>query len=178
MTNPRNIRAWLLERTGNHATDIREANEFADEFERLQKDLRRANAALVRHGVESIAVDSGEPGFNPKPGPQQAMWKSPMPDPVYPGGALMRSADPLIGPAHEPSPPHTTEDDFLHFLSYSGKRGVPHEADLQLAYHAGADAPIPVKSSVEVANAPAAVCVVPWDCACGKPDCPYCSLRT
>jgi hypothetical protein len=35
-------------------------------------------------------------------------------------------------------PPHTTEDDFQHFLTYSGKRGQ-NEADLRLAYYAGAD---------------------------------------
>lgn len=42
---------------------------------------------------------------------------------------------------------HTTEDNFQHFLSYSGKRGVPHEADLRLAYHAGADVEPPAMCS-------------------------------
>lgn len=41
-------------------------------------------------------------------------------------------------PAVEPKSPRTVEEDFQHFLSYSGKRGQ-NEADLQLAYYAGAN---------------------------------------
>jgi hypothetical protein len=43
----------------------------------------------------------------------------------------------------EKSPTHTPEDDFRHFLSYSKLSGVPHEADLRLAYYAGADKGLP-----------------------------------
>lgn len=41
-------------------------------------------------------------------------------------------------PAVEPSPAHTTEQDFQHWLSYSGV-GAARDADLRAAYYAGAD---------------------------------------
>jgi hypothetical protein len=45
------------------------------------------------------------------------------------------------------SPTHSTEDDYQHWLSYSKKRGVPHEADLRLAYYAGADVEPPKEAA-------------------------------
>lgn len=61
--------------------------------------------------------------------------------PLYPGAAEKSPAN----------PPHTTEDDFQHYLSYSGKRGQ-NEADLRLAYYAAADAGPPVKSEAPLGS--------------------------
>jgi hypothetical protein len=50
-------------------------------------------------------------------------------------------------PAMEPPPPHTTEQDFQHWLSYSGLRDplkrTATEPDLRAAFYAGADVPPP-----------------------------------
>jgi hypothetical protein len=46
MTKPSAFREWLLERTGNHAKDIGEANRFADEIEQL-----RGNLSLAENGL-------------------------------------------------------------------------------------------------------------------------------
>lgn len=53
-----------------------------------------------------------------------------------------------VRPAVEPKPPHITEDDFQHWLSYSGV-GAASDADLRAAYYAGANAAPPAKASGE-----------------------------
>jgi hypothetical protein len=51
--------------------------------------------------------------------------------------------------AVEPTPPHTTEDDFQHWLSYSGRRWSASDAALRAAYYAGADVSLPENGSGE-----------------------------
>jgi hypothetical protein len=46
----------------------------------------------------------------------------------------------------EPTPPHTTEDDFQHWMSYVGV-GAASDADLRAAFYAGANAMPPEKTT-------------------------------
>lgn len=51
--------------------------------------------------------------------------------------ACLEAADQIEQLTGRKHVPHTVEDNFQHFLSYSGKRGQ-NEDDLRLAYYAGA----------------------------------------
>lgn len=50
------------------------------------------------------------------------------------------------GLPEEPKSPHPTEDDFQHWLSYSGV-GAASDTDLRAAFYAGANVPPPEKAS-------------------------------
>jgi hypothetical protein len=127
-------KAFKVLRSFNGAYD-----EYADEIEQMRAALVVAQRYLhergfpvdhyVRLTVDRVLGDAAEPSAQCVCG-----------DPSAPN-VTHRTNGPCIQQG-EPPTTHTTEDDFQHFLSYSQKRGVPYEADLRLAYYAGADAPI------------------------------------
>jgi len=129
--------------------------ELSDEPSEQQDDLTVARE-FIRRCVEAIGRDPNVPTVD-----------------------LLELADQVVGTieqykveANAAKSPHTTEDDFQHFLSYEQLSRQPaDELDrLRLAYYAGADAPRPAKSIPNELKPR-------WDCACNLLSCPYCGPR-
>lgn len=133
-----------------------ERGEFPDEPEPLggkyrrrfwwRPELRRRSCLpvngrpdAVAHAVEPRVVDPNGPPRELLPLLREAVKALDAGVPIQPTSFVHEELTRLLPKASAVKSPHTAEDDFQHYLSYSGKRGVPHEADLRLAYYAGAD---------------------------------------
>jgi hypothetical protein len=93
------------------------------------------------------AAQSSEPGASLPPGGWRCSCKPPG-DVNSLFLSICKDCGTVRPEPAEKSPPHTTEDDFRHFLSYSKLSGQPADElqRLRLAYYAGADKGLPEKS--------------------------------
>jgi hypothetical protein len=111
MTNPSAFREWLLERTGNHAKDIGEANRFADEIEQL-----RGNLSLAEDGLAAAMQEIQ--GLTRDMAALQSQWDDMQQGFVEVFGEPVQDAIELLGAterlrsSHEPSVGHSFAESY------------------------------------------------------------------